>query len=133
MFSLNGTGLRFMGYSKPNEKGEVTATTWITFFFFPLLPIKKQKILPLKSRPFTFRILSKEKLSLLEIIKSYLSAWILMPLLILWPMPLAIKEVQDAIKIPSYLQWILMTFAIAWIIVCVLKLKSWDEKRPFKH
>jgi len=134
MFTINGTGTRYNGYKMTSKPGQATATLWFTFLFIPLIPLSRHIIQPLarQGTSFTFHILAKEKLVLSEVLQTYFYGWILMPLLILWPLPFAVREVQVALHVPEKLQWIPMAFSIIWLIVSVWKLKDWDELRPFK-
>jgi hypothetical protein len=78
-----------------------------------------------------------EKMEVLEILKTYFFSWIVMPLLLFWPMIICVREVAEGLGIPvdsssggmSAIYTVLFTASIIYFIVAILKLKSWDEKR----
>lgn len=127
MFRINGIGLSFDGVSKPDHEGNCTATQWFTFIFIPIFPIARYKLKPIKKVPFRFEFqtISKQKIVLTEILQTYLFGWILFPALIF--APLVLVGVFANTQIP------LILLAIAWLIVSVWKLRTWDYERWFKR
>lgn len=139
MFRINGIGLSFDGVSKPDHEGNCTATQWFTFIFVPIFPITRYKLKPIKKVPFRFEFqtISKQKLVLTEILQTYLFGWILFPALIFAPFLAlglsATPEAEKAFGIPTWTQIPLILLAIAWLIVSVWKLRTWDYERWFKR
>ena len=138
MFRLNGVGLGFAGVSKPDHEGNCTATQWFTIFFAPIFPIARFKVKPMRTVPFQFQYqtLSRQKLVLAEVLKTYLYGWILFPLMIFGPF-LALglagtPEAEKAFGIPDWTQLPFIVAGIAWLAVAVWRLRTWDYERWFR-
>lgn len=132
MSRINGIGTWFLGVSRsPSDPTVRHATSWITFLWIPLFPLRRYKIKPIRVRPnhLRFQILGKEKLIFSEVLRTYFFGFILMPLAALGPLVLAIKEVQTALGIPEMLQVPVMFVSILWLIIFVWKLKNWEENQ----
>lgn len=131
MSRINGIGTWLLGVEKTDQPGIYTATNWITVLFLPLIPLARHRIKPTRMQRghMSYEILSKEKLNALEVLRTYLFGWILIPLLGFAPIVLAVAEVQSALGIPYNYQIILQLLVMVWIIVFVWKLKDWDENR----
>jgi hypothetical protein len=130
---ISGIGTTFLAISKRDNHQNCYATRWFTIFYFPIFPLYRGKITPELRTPnmFEYKLVSKERLKIDEVLKTYLFGWILFPVLILWPIPLAISEVQTWLGIPHQFQIIGFIFSVLWVIIAVWKLKDWDEKRGF--
>jgi hypothetical protein len=132
MTRINGIGTWFLGVTSAASDPQLRhATSWVTFLWLPLFPLARYTIRPLKVRAnhMQYQIVTREKIMWSEVLRTYLFGLLLMPLLVLGPAILSIKEIQEAIGVPTAFQMPLMVFSIAWIIVCVWKLKNWEEKR----
>jgi len=136
IFSINGTGLRFYGISNPDQDGRSSATVWVTFFFFPLIPVRRV-ILTRKvtlPRDFVYTIHEKQSLRLKEIASTWMWGLIIVPVLLLAPLVLCIREVATAIGIPTDgngfgLYETLILFSIVYLVVFVWKWKDWIDRR----
>lgn len=133
---INGIGITFLGISKQDENGIATATAWFTFVYLPIFPISRSKVrfLPHRGNGFSYELISKEKLVLKEILKTYLFGWILYPIIIAFPAIFAFKEVWQFLGLPQSIHIAYIIFTIIWAIVCIWKLMDLqDEKcRPQK-
>jgi hypothetical protein len=106
---------------------------WLTFLFLPLIPLYGVYAVPAKNKgQLSFSSIHKKKLDWWSVLRTYLYGWILMPLLIFWPVPLVIHETQVALGLPAAFEIPLDFLAILWLVVAVWKLKNWDEERWFK-
>ena len=135
MSTLNGIGTTLLGISPQNEQSEATATRWFTFFYLPIVPLKRYTVrfLPHKGSGFSYYILANEPLNWREVVLTYLYGWLLMPLLIFWPIPLVVREVWLAMGLPESLNLPFIFVAIVWVIIVIWKLADWHENRgrPF--
>jgi hypothetical protein len=131
MSTLNGIGTTLLGIGPPNERGEATATRWVTLFYAPIVPLNRYtlRFLPHRGSGFRYEILTQEKLAWGEIAQTYLYGWLLFPLLIFWPMSIAVIEVWQWLHLPAGLHIPFMVFAIVWLVTAVWKLHDWHEKR----
>ncbi|MCB8945715.1 MAG: hypothetical protein H6658_18355 [Ardenticatenaceae bacterium] len=128
---INGVGTTFLGISPMDETGVATATWWFTFLYLPLLPLGRRRVrfLPHKGTGFSYQELERLPLNGREIALTYLTGWLLFPLLMLGPMALSIKEVWLAMGLPLSLQVPYLIAAIIWVVVLVWKLSDWHEAR----
>lgn len=135
MSTLNGIGTTLLGISPQNAQNEASATRWFTFLFLPIAPLKRYTVrfLPHKGSGFSYQILSEEPLNWREVALTYLSGWLLMPLLLFWPFPLMVREVWQSLNLPQILSIPFMVFALLWVIIAIWKLADWHENRgrPF--
>jgi hypothetical protein len=145
MSTIQGIGIKLMGFSKVDEFGCCYATKWFTTFYLPIIPLERIKIKRDTENPriFQYSILEQGKSpDLKNILSTYLFGWILIPLFIFTPAVLSIREVAHAIGVPETtfedmdhafdhfgLYQFIMAFSLVWTIGIILKLKSWDEKR----
>jgi hypothetical protein len=131
MSTLNGIGTTLLGIGSPNDRGERTATRWVTFLYAPIVPLNRYTVrfLPYRGSGFHYEILAEEKLAWNEIALTYLYGWLLFPLLIFWPMPIAVIEVWQWLKLPAGLHTPFIVFTIVWLLTAVWKLSDWHEKR----
>jgi len=110
MSTINGFGTRYYGW-RHNEDSTATATSWVSLFYLPLIPLRRHSLRVLsdpRSSPVRLRgigggalgflasqtdhyaILGQTPLSGVEIAKTYAKAYILLPLLMAWPLLLVI-------------------------------------------
>ena len=107
-----------------------------TFFYFPILPLNRQVIRRIVTHPaeFEFIIIRNTPISMKEVFKTYLWGWILTPLVVFWPFPFAVREVGEYFgytndKAEGTLYWMIIIFAIAWLIISVWNWKDYDDVR----
>ena len=119
---LNGIGTTLLGVSDMDENGVAIATVWFTFLFFPIIPLARYQVqfLPQKGSGASFDILRQDKLVFKEVLKTYLSGWILAPALILGPIILAVRQNWEKLELPEGWYTPYVIFAIAWFIVMFL-------------
>ncbi len=136
MSTLNGIGTTLLGISTQNERSEATATHWFTFFYLPIVPLKRYTVrfLPHRGSSFSYQILAEGPLNWREVALTYLYGWLLIPLFIFWPISLAVREVWQSLGLPQSFNIPFMVFAILWVIIAVWKLADWHENRgrPFQ-
>jgi hypothetical protein len=131
MPTLNGIGTTLLSIKTQNEPGEKTATRWITFLYLPIAPIKRLRVrlLPHQGSGFSYEEIGQEPLNWREIAQTYLYGWFLFPLLIFWPIPIAVIEVWTALGLPQNLHTPFFIFTILWMLTAVWKLSDWHEDR----
>ncbi len=98
--SWNGTGTSYLALGEPDDEGWMPATVWLTFFFLPILPLRRVKVRLLREQYSSMGLSSNESqelqiaeilpFSLLEVIKTYFFGWIFVPVVVLWPIVLAV-------------------------------------------
>lgn len=128
-YTINGVGLRYLGLVPTEKTSEVLATVWFTFLYLPILPLRRERLMLVGQREFRFHVIERVTLDWNDVARTYVFGWILLPLLVLWPLPIAVVEVQGFLGIPKHVQPFVIFFAIIWLVVSVWKLKGWDEKR----
>lgn len=71
--STNGTGTMFYGKRDFRDDQSYITTKWIAFCFVPILPLKSFRVRKLESKGWTtwYAIVSKEQLSLVQVISTY--------------------------------------------------------------
>ena len=131
MSTINGIGTTLLGVSDQDEEHVATATSWFTILYLPIIPLKRLRVrfLPHKGSGYRYQILQQEPLHWGEIGKTYLAGWLLIPLLIFWPLPIAFAEVWAKLGFPQALYIPYMVFAILWAIVAIWRLAGWQDKR----
>lgn len=136
MSTLNGIGTKFYGIRGPLEDGKCTATVWITFLYFPLIPLYRVEFIRQLTHPrqFIYTIIQKQKLRFSEIVKTLLTGWIAVPVMMFWPMPFAVREVGEKLGYTDHnaggaFYTFVIVFAITWLVVFVWKWKDRDERR----
>ncbi len=119
---LNGIGTTLLGVSKMDENGVAIATLWFTFLFLPIIPLARYQVqfLPHTGSGVSFDILRPDKLVFKEVLRTYLSGWILAPALILGPIILAVRQNWEKLELPEGWYTPYVIFAIAWFIVMFL-------------
>jgi hypothetical protein len=144
MSTLNGIGIRFNRVSRPDNKGHVKATMWVTFLYLPIIPLWKAEVIRENSLPlreFKYRVIHKLPLDVKEILITYLYGWILIPILMFGPIVFIMPEVTESLGIPSppsrnlikgdplnWHDWFFISFII-YLVITVLKLRNRDFKR----
>ena len=128
---ISGIGVTLLGVSNKQPDGTATATWWFTFLYLPVLPVRRVRVrfLPHKGSGISFEEISDEDRIASEILKTYLYGWILIPLLIFWPLILSIVMNNLAAKLPQPWQIPAVVFMIVWILGWILILLSWHEKK----
>lgn len=86
-FTINGTGTTFLGVSAPEEDGVSFATLWLTFFYLPVFPLRRQRVIFLehKGSGFSFAHLGDVPLDWASVVRTYAYCWLLIPLLAATP------------------------------------------------
>lgn len=128
---LNGIGTTLLGVSDMDENGVAIATMWFTFLFLPIIPLARYQVqfLPHAGSGASFDILRQDKLVFKEVLKTYLSGWILAPALILGPIILAVRQNWEKLELPEGWYTPYVIFAIAWFIVMFLVVFTRLENR----
>ncbi len=110
-----GTGLRYLGW-RHFDDGTAEATLWFVILFLPVFPRKKHHVIVLSNPaspdsvkvggvPFIYstysiddeyRILGEGPLVVGEVLRTYLHAYLIIPILLFWPAPLLIWHMQYA-------------------------------------
>ena len=139
MSTINGIGTKFYGISGLDNGGCSTATKWVTFLFFPIIPLYKEKIKRTITKPYEFQyeIIAREKLSFTEIIQTYIWWWCIIPLSLFRPLLLCIPELQQSLGFhlptngfndPAIGDYLLVV-AIIWMLFTRSRFLTWNEKR----
>lgn len=133
---INGIGLTFLSVSAPDENGISFSTTWFTFAYLPIFPIRRKRVrfLPHTGSGFSYEFISDEKLSLIEILKTYLFGWLLFPLLLIFPAIFAHKSIWQMLNLPESIHIGYIIFSVIWAVVVGWKLMDWHDAkyRPLK-
>ncbi|HRH42282.1 MAG TPA: hypothetical protein PKY82_11705 [Pyrinomonadaceae bacterium] len=134
---INGIGLTFLSVSAPDENGISFATTWFTFVYLPIFPIRRKRVrfLPHKGSGFSYQFISDEKLDLSAVLKTFLFGWILYPLMLVSPAIFAHKSIWQIFNLPESIHIGYIIFSVIWLVVSGWKLMDWHELkyRPAKN
>lgn len=124
--NVDGCGLTFLG-AKRSQKGDYhLATVWLTIVYIPLIPLRRYRVRFGPNDEYT--ILSKTSLRTKEILACYLWCWIFLPISVVGPVFLGLKEVWQGMGWPPSLQIPYILLAIGWICVAVWKLADRYER-----
>jgi hypothetical protein len=137
MHTITGIGTIFYGISKPNDKGIINATYWFVFLYFPIIPLWRAELVREVTKPriFNYQLISKQRLRIKEVIRTYFFGWIITPLIWFGPAILIIPEIAVYIGLSPTdkggfgLYEGLLVFSIIYFIVFVWKWKNWIEKQ----
>jgi hypothetical protein len=132
MATINGIGTMYYGW-RHSENQPSTATKWFTLFYLPILPLGRYALEVLTdfssenlvstssassggvaTQYDYIKTISKTPLAWKEIARTYINAYILLPLLVTWPIPL----------IFVILPWLFSSFpelkSKSWIEMCIV-------------
>ena len=128
---INGIGVTLLGISPMDSQHRATATLWFTLVFLPVVPLRRYylQFLPPRGNGFTYRILERRRFDLWDLFKTYAFGWVVYPLIILWPFPIAVIEVWEALRLPMPLHIPYIVFTIAWVVVAVHRLRWLHYRR----
>ena len=101
MSTVNGIGTFHHGYGDPRADGSFIATNYVVVFFMPLIPLASARLRhhgldddlglgPVASGRAELEVVERLPLQWPQIARTYLKCWLLVPLLLLWPMVLLI-------------------------------------------
>lgn len=121
-FTINGTGTTFLGISAADEKGESLATLWITFLFFPIFPIRRQRVIFLeqKGSGYTYAILGDLPLDLSSVTKTYAYCWLLIPFLAASPAIPSFLGLEETFGFGSAAETVYMVALILYEIALLI-------------
>ncbi|MEJ5309222.1 MAG: hypothetical protein WHX52_05590 [Anaerolineae bacterium] len=119
-----------------DQEGVATATLWFTFVFLPLIPLRRYRVqfLPAQGAGYSYQVISEEKHSISEILKTYLLGWIVAPVLIFGPLFFAIRENWETFQLPETWYTPYVIFSIIWFIVVfsIISIRLENRYRPPK-
>lgn len=133
-----GCGVRLLDYRKVDE-GIYDATSWVTLFFFPVVPLRTLRIRPRTAEGvnlgaavvsrYDFELLAESSTPPARIVRMYLFAWILVPVVMAGPVAAAFvfAKTHDG-GTPSPLRTALLLAAVVWGVVVVGLLNHRREK-----
>lgn len=131
MITINGTGFKYLGFSKLDKNGCCTATKWLVFAYFPLFPLKRHHLKFSLDQKFIrhYQVLGDSPSEKGEIISTYLWGWILIPLIVLAPLIVTAVLTENGMstKTPAFSN--LLISGIIWAIISVLLFYRWDQMR----
>jgi len=92
--------MMYRSFGRPEGEGWMTATIWLTFVYLPLLPLRRERVRLLRdeysswgvqaSASQQFQIAGNSPISFLDVVKTYVFGWVLFPVLLVWPIILAV-------------------------------------------
>ncbi|MDR0606014.1 MAG: hypothetical protein LBG80_17130 [Bacteroidales bacterium] len=82
MFTINGIGTKLYGRADEDSKGAYTATKWVVFLFFPIIPICSYRVLSEEDGIFSSKYqLIPVPLNKRQVLRTYLAAFSILILL----------------------------------------------------
>lgn len=128
---IGGIGFTLLGVGAMDTNAVATATQWFTFFYLPIIPLKRCRVrfLPHKGSGFSYQILSHELLNWGEIVRTYFMGWTVAPFVLLGPLVIAIEEVWSGLGLPAILYPIYSVLSIGWLVFATWKLLDRQEAK----
>ncbi|WP_340378114.1 hypothetical protein U5640_25800 [Streptomyces sp. SS7] len=124
MSTWNGFGTTYRGYSHVNRDGSHYATQWAVLFFLPVIPLRRHRLTVGDSAYTQYgngstsvtRYAVHEETALVgaEILRTYLSWWVVGPLIVFGPPALALWLIGDDVGFGAY--FLLMAGCVFWCI-----------------
>lgn len=130
MGRLNGIGTVHLGVEEDQPDGTRWATYWVTFFFLPLLPLRRERLETYDSHTggYTYRVVERGSLRPSRLLRTWIFCWLFVPLMVGAPMVLLITEVWQGVlgfegtaPVSVILAW------CAWLGLWVWKLADFHE------
>ncbi len=133
-----GIGVRLLDH-RPVGEGVYDATRWLTFLYFPLLPLKTWRIRPrgaeitnlgaVVETQYSFELLGERATPASRIIRMFIFGWVMVPLVLAGPLAgaLLFAKTQGG-GAPSSLKTVLMLASAIWAVVVVGLLNHRREK-----
>ncbi|GGW58638.1 hypothetical protein GCM10010503_39660 [Streptomyces lucensis JCM 4490] len=124
MSTWNGFGTTYRGFSYPNRDGSHHATQWAVLLFLPVIPLRRHR-LTVGDSSYTqygngstsvthYAVHEETPLVGGEILRTYLTWWVIGPLIVFGPPALALVLVGDGIGFMTY--FLLLASCVAWCI-----------------
>lgn len=131
MMRISGIGFTFLGVGMMDANAVAMATQWLTFFYLPIIPVKRCRVqfLPHKGSGFSYQILSREPLNWMEIARTYFMGWTVAPLVLLGPLVIAIEEVWFGLGLPAAPHGVYAAVSIGWLVFATWKLLDRQEAK----
>ena len=136
MPTINGIGTKFHGFRRDSSDDTLCVTSWFVFLYFPVIPVSayRIRIVEMEKKQYGYEVLEKIPFNGKEILTTYFWGWVIAPVLWVWPIPFAVREVGEYLGYANeegvggfYL--FVVIFAITWIAVFAWKWKDWEETR----
>jgi hypothetical protein len=92
MSTINGVGTVYYGEDQRKEDQSYLATSFLVLFFIPIIPLGtvRMRNLGIDGEKNHYEILKRLPMHWGQVRKAYLRGWLLMPLVLLWPMLLLV-------------------------------------------
>jgi hypothetical protein len=128
---INGIGTAYLGLGPRDGTDCRCATLWFTFLFLPVKPLRRHRLrLTRTSHGVVVEPIAETPLVPIEICRTRLYGFLIFPLLIAWPLPLAIFSIGGLEKGEASWIWPATFFAsLGWLIGSPLLLMRWHEGR----
>ena len=117
---LEGFGTAFLGVKRDPRRSYHTATVWVTFFYAPILPLRRYRVKFGEDGAYT--LMKRTPLSFAEVLECYVWCWMILPVVLLGPLFLGITEIWESVGLPHWAQIPYILSIIAWICVAMWKL-----------
>jgi hypothetical protein len=129
---INGFGTVHLGVEARQPDDTRWATLWITLFFLPVVPLRRERLELFEHRGtgYACRVLERGPHAWGGIARSLVFSWLLVPAFVLAPASLLVSEVwRDQLGWSATGQNIAIGVWIAWLIGWVWGLAEWHERR----
>lgn len=120
----------YLGATPGPAPDERFATEWFTFFFAPVIPLRRYRLRLLPHRGDGFSVARLERTPVVgaEIVRTYVFGWLLIPLCVASP-AIAGGLVQSIFKLGESFGIAVAICSIAWLGVSIWKLMDWHQGR----
>jgi hypothetical protein len=132
MLRIGGTGFTHLGPTAQDGENRCAATVWLTLFFLPLFPIRRERLelgRYVGDDGYRFTVLERTKLAPGEIVKTLLFSWVLVPAAVLLPAWLGTPEGLAWLGAGKIAGIVIQVIYTAYLCVLLIGLSVWSNNR----
>lgn len=139
MSTVNGIGTKFLGFGNRNRDGSHYATQWFVVLDLPVLPLRRYRLtvgasvhhpLGAGSQTLTRYVLHEEtRLDGREIMRTYLTWWLLGPLVVAGPAALLLWAISGNQHGGLGFWAFFLTLSLAWVIGAATVMTNYGRRR----
>ncbi|MCH5670424.1 hypothetical protein [Streptomyces gilvus] len=139
MSTVNGIGTKFLGFGYRNRDGSHYATQWFVVLDLPILPLRRYRLtvgadvhhpLGAGSRTLTRYVLHEEtRLDSGEIMLTYLTWWLLGPLVVAGPAALLLWAISGNEHGGLGFWAFFLSLSLAWVVGTATAMTNYGKRR----
>ena len=139
MSTWNGIGTKYLGYSHRNRDGSHYATEWGVLFDLPVMPLRRHRLKVGRTVHATagtvnksstqFAVLEETPLNGREIARTYLTWWVLGPLVAVGPAALLVWPVSSKPDAGFGLWLFVLALSVAWVMGSATAMVTYSRRQ----